>query len=281
MAFPAEITARSPLLLIGCGHMGGALLKGWLAQGLPKRNIVIADPRGKKAIERAHKVRGLRVFATLGEALKRVPAPRAAVVAVKPQAMAKVFQEAKSLPGGKTLVLSIAAGVPLRAFAKAFGKKVRAIRAMPNTPAAVGKGVAVVVANGCATIADRKLASALLGASGKVFWSGDERWLDAVTAVSGSGPAYFYAMVEALAEAGGNAGLPKAMAETLALETFLGSAALLAASGEKPETLRRRVTSKGGTTEAALKILLGKNGLKPLMTKAVAKATARGRALAR
>jgi pyrroline-5-carboxylate reductase len=277
MAFTTRISARSPLLLVGCGHMGGVLLHAWRAKGLPAGRVVVVDPRGQRAV----RDKGIRVYRDLPAALREHPHPRIAVLAVKPQAVAGVLRNASALDGRRTPILSIAAGIQLRTFTKALGPGARAMRAMPNTPAAVGKGVSVMVANLNATAADRTLATTLLAAVGKVFETRNEGLLDAVTAVSGSGPAYFYLLTEALASAGRSAGLPKAMAEALAAETFFGAAELLQASGEGPAVLRARVTSKGGTTEAALKILAGKNGVKELMKHAVKRATARGRRLAR
>ncbi|HXV74304.1 MAG TPA: pyrroline-5-carboxylate reductase, partial [Sphingomonadales bacterium] len=241
MAFFAGITARAPLLLIGCGHMGGALLRAWLRKGLPARNVVIADPH-PRGLPRQ---RGLRVFTDAADALAKHPSPRVAVVAVKPQVLTEALKAARRLDVKKTLILSITAGAHIRTIERALGKPARAVRAMPNTPAALGRGIAVMTANARANAADRKLAAALLKAGGKVIATGNEKLLDAVTAVSGSGPAYFYLMAEALAAAGVKTGLPKVMARALALETFLGAAALLEASGANPEDLRKRVTSKG------------------------------------
>lgn len=278
MAFFSEITRSKPLLLIGAGQMGGALLKGWLRAGLSTEAVIVVDPRGREEIRNSLGVDQLRVFESLA-AMGAINPPRIVVFAVKPQFMADVFDLAGHIPLQETLLLSIAAGTRIRVFEKQFGKDTAIIRAMPNTPAAVGKGISAVIGNKAASDEDISLAEGLFSCVGEVVRVTSEDALDAVTALSGSGPAYFFYMVEAIAEAGLKAGLEPEAAMKLARETFTGSAALLEASGEEAAALRQKVTSPGGTTEAALSILMADGGLKALMEKAILKAMARSKEL--
>lgn len=278
MALSPDISPRAPLLLIGAGNMGGALLKGWLAAGLEKQALVVVDHGGQEKVKTATGEAGLSAYPNLTD-VPEIPPPAVAVFAVKPQAMAGVLKDARRLPLENSLLVSVAAGTRMSALENTFGKEARVVRAMPNTPAAVGKGVSVLVGNRNAGEEDLVLAEQLMAAGGKVFRADDEDLIDAVTAVSGSGPAYFYALTEALAEAGAAAGLPDDLASELARETLIGAAALLEATGESAETLRHKVTSPKGTTEAALEVLLRKEGLSDLVKEAVLKARDRGRAL--
>jgi pyrroline-5-carboxylate reductase len=203
----------------------------------------------------------------------------ALVIAVKPQTAPEALPKLAALVHSKTLVVSIMAGRTLGFLEKCLpGAAI--VRAMPNTPAAIGRGITVAVGNNRVSPAARKLAHGLLAATGSVEWVDDEALMDAVTAVSGSGPAYVFLLAEAMAQAGASAGLPAALAERLARETVAGSGELLHRSSEPAATLRQNVTSPGGTTAAALEVLMGSDGVAPLMTRAVAAATKRGKDLA-
>ncbi len=266
-----------PLLLVGCGKMGSALLTGWLGRGAAASNIVVVEP-GRSAAEAAAAL-GASV---VGEASRVDPSfvPRVVVFAVKPQLMDAVARGFAGYSGGDTVFLSIAAGSPIALFESALGGGARVIRAMPNTPAAIGRGISVLCANAATSDADRQICGDLLSAVGEVAWANDEGMMDAVTAASGSGPAYVFLLIECLADAAVEAGLPRDLADQLAKATVEGAAELSRRSGEPAATLRKNVASPGGTTEAALKVLMAPDGLKPLMARAVAAATARSRELA-
>jgi pyrroline-5-carboxylate reductase len=271
MAF-AEVAGRG-LVLLGCGKMGSALLQGWLAGGLPPRSVWVSDPQPSAFVQGLHR-QGVRLNAGLPEA------PAVVVVAVKPQMMAAALQPVSGLGGGRTLVLSIAAGTRIAAFEAAFGPGTPVVRAMPNTPAAVGRGITAIVGNAAATAAHLALAEALLAAVGEVVRLADERQIDAVTAVSGSGPAYVFHLIEALAAAGAAEGLAPDLAMRLARATVAGAGELAHRAAETAEELRVNVTSPGGTTAAALRVLMDpETGLAPLLRRAVAAAAARGREL--
>jgi pyrroline-5-carboxylate reductase len=263
------------LLLIGCGKMGGALLKGWLERGAA-RHVVVIEPgpgadafAGKRLVER-HK---------RPEEIPLEFAPDVVVFAVKPQVMDGAVSPYKRFVG-RSLFLSIAAGKTLRYFARLLDDDAAVVRAMPNTPAAVGRGITVATANPRVTPTQRRLADTLLSAVGEVGWVDDEGLIDAVTAVSGSGPAYVFLLIECLAKAGVAAGLPADLATRLALATVAGSGELARLSHEPASKLREAVTSPGGTTRAALDVLMATDGLEPLMIKAVAAAARRSRELA-
>jgi len=263
------------LLLVGAGRMGGALLSGWLARGLAPDRIVVADPAPSpesRALIAEHGV----VIAPLDAAESPF---ETIVLAVKPQGMGPVLKGVAPLASDGTLTLSIAAGTTLGTIGAVLGPGRAMVRAMPNTPAAIGRGVSVLCPNPSVVPAQREAAEALLSAVGRVAWIEDEGLMDAVTAVSGSGPAYVFLLAECLAEAGRKAGLPPELAELLARETVAGSGALLGASNEPPATLRENVTSPGGTTAAALELLMGEEGLGPLLARAVEAAARRSREL--
>ncbi|MGB7099313.1 MAG: pyrroline-5-carboxylate reductase [Xanthobacteraceae bacterium] len=262
------------LVLVGAGKMGSALLDGWLRLGLRPANVAVIEPYPSLQIT-ALADRGVR----LNPAIRRLPSAAAVVIAVKPQVAAEVVPTAAPVIGASTLVVSIMAGRTLDFLASALKTPCALVRAMPNTPAAIGRGITVAVARG-ATERQRELADGLLAATGAVEWVEDEALMDAVTAVSGSGPAYVFLLAEALADAAIAAGLPPALAEKLARETVAGSGELLHRSGLTAATLRENVTSPGGTTAAALTVLMDRNGLVPLMKEAVAAATKRSRELA-
>lgn len=261
------------VVLVGAGKMGGALLEGWLARKLNPKRIVVIDPQPSKQIMALAK-RGVRINpkGAIGQAA-------AMVIAVKPQVAADIVPKLAAHVGPKTVVVSIMAGKTM-AFLETALPKTAIVRTMPNTPAAIGRGITVAVGNRGVTAAGRKLAHALLAASGSVEWVDDENLMDAVTAVSGSGPAYIFLLAESLARAGVAAGLPAPLAEKLARETVSGSGELLHRSPLDAATLRQNVTSPGGTTAAALSVLMAEDGLDPLMTKAVAAAAKRGKELA-
>jgi pyrroline-5-carboxylate reductase len=261
------------LVLVGAGKMGGAMLEGWLARKLPPKKVVVLDPQPSKQIKALAK-RGVRINpkGDIGTAA-------AMVLAVKPQTAPEALPPLTKLAGPKTVVVSIMAGRTLGFLEKHFPQSAL-VRAMPNTPAAIGRGITVGVGNARMNAAAKKLAHGLLAATGSVEWTPDEALMDAVTAVSGSGPAYVFLLAEAMAQAGEAAGLPRALAEKLARETVSGSGELLNQSPLPAATLRQNVTSPGGTTAAALEVLMGNDGVPPLMTRAVAAAARRGKELA-
>jgi pyrroline-5-carboxylate reductase len=265
------------LLLIGCGKMGGAMLEGWLAQGLPSGEVVIVEPNLEIGAALAR--RGMRHLPD-PEQIAADLRPAVVLLAVKPQMMEAAAGSAARFARPGTLFLSIAAGKTLGYFARHFGEDAAVVRAMPNTPAAVGRGITVAVANAEVTPAQRAIADALLSAVGEVAWIEEEELLDPVTALSGGGPAYVFLLMEVLAEAGVAAGLPEELAQRLARRTVEGAGELSRLSQESPQTLRKNVTSPAGTTLEALKILMAEDGLQPLFTRAIAAATRRSRELA-
>ena len=262
------------LVLVGAGKMGGALLEGWLRSGLDPKSAIVLEPQPAPQIS-AHASWGVRINPDKRE-LTNV---EAIVIAVKPQIAAQALPPLAPMIGAATIVVSIMAGRTIQSIGDALKHPCALVRAMPNTPAAIGRGITVAVARGANT-AQRDLAHRLLVATGTVEWIDDETLMDAVTAVSGSGPAYVFLLAEALAQAGVAAGLPPALAAKLARETVAGSGELLHRETLDAAVLRENVTSPGGTTAAALDILMGKDGLAALMTTAVAAATKRARELA-
>lgn len=262
------------ILLAGAGKMGSAMLTGWLAQGVAANKLAVIDPAPSADITKLA-AQGLRINPE-SSALSGVDA---LVLAVKPQMFADAAPQLRKHVGPETLVLSIMAGVPIAKLAQACGGKV--VRAMPNTPAAIGRGATVAVADKSVCDTQRAIADALLRATGLVEWIEDETLMDAVTAVSGSGPAYVFLLAEELARAGVAAGLPPELATRLARETVAGAGELLHRSELRSETLRKNVTSPGGTTAAALDVLMGANGFQPLLTRAVAAAAKRSKELAK
>jgi len=262
------------ILLAGAGKMGSAMLTGWLAQGVAANKLAVIDPAPSADITKLA-AQGLRINPE-SSALSGVDA---LVLAVKPQMFADAAPQLRTHVGPETLVLSIMAGVPSAKLAQACGGKV--VRAMPNTPAAIGRGATVAVADKSVGDTQRAIADALLRATGLVEWIEDETLMDAVTAVSGSGPAYVFLLAEELARAGVAAGLPPELATRLARETVAGAGELLHRSELSSETLRKNVTSPGGTTAAALDVLMGANGFQPLLTRAVAAAAKRSKELAK
>jgi pyrroline-5-carboxylate reductase len=266
---------KGSVVLAGAGKMGGAMLSGWLARGLEPRRVAVIEPHPSAEIS-ALTAKGVR----LNPSPKDVGGTIATlVVALKPQIFREAGAPLKSFTGPSTLVVSIMAGTTIASVSEICGGSV--VRAMPNTPAAIGRGITVAVAASNVTAAQREVADALLRATGSVEWVENERLMDAVTAVSGSGPAYVFLLAEELARAGVEAGLPVELATRLARETVAGSGELLHRSELAPATLRQNVTSPGGTTAAALEVLMGPDGMQSLLTRAVAAATKRSRELAK
>jgi len=262
------------VLLIGAGRMGSALLQGWLGRGV--KSIVVVEPKPSAELRRLARAKKIALSATPSEVKRK---PSVCVVAIKPQVLKGEAETLAGFAQSGALMISIAAGTSVAALTKAWGKKARIIRAMPNTPGAIGHGITGLFAAKTATAADRSHAVALLAALGETLWLKSEDLIDAVTAVSGSGPAYLFLMAEALTEAGMAEGLSKAEAEKLARATVSGAGALLAADKSPAAALRQAVTSPGGTTEAALKVLMADDGLAALVKRAVHAARKRAEAL--
>jgi len=264
-----DINARG-LVMLGCGKMGTAMLKGWLAASLEPSAVHVIDPHPSADLSDI----GVNINAELPEN------PAVALVAVKPQMMEAALPQLASFGGGGTLIISVAAGTPIATFERVLGSGTRVIRAMPNTPAAIGKGITAIVGNARAREADADLAEALLSAIGQVVRLSDEDQIDAVTGVSGSGPAYVFYMIDALAAAARAEGLPDAIAMQLAKATVAGAGALAEDASETPEQLRINVTSPNGTTQAGLEVLMDETGgLAPLIRRTVAAAAGRSREL--
>ena len=252
--------------------MGRAMLDGWLDRGLAAEDIVVVEPLGLPSPPQPD-------LTLVSECRQVSPEfrPDVVILAVKPQVMAEVLPP--YVTHRSAVFLSIAAGKPIAFFQKILGADAAIVRAMPNTPAAVRRGITVAVATGAVNQGQRQVCAELLAAVGEIAWVEDEALMDAVTAVSGSGPAYVFLLAEVLAAAGVAAGLPEALALRLARATVSGAGALLDQSTASPTVLRQDVTSPGGTTFAALQVLMGEDGLLPLMTRAVAAASARSTAL--
>jgi pyrroline-5-carboxylate reductase len=265
---------QNTIVLAGAGKMGSAMLAGWLARGLDVRRVAVIEPQPSDDIK-ALATKGVR----LNPSPKELGAVATLVVALKPQSFRDAGAMLKSFIAPTTLVVSIMAGATIASIGEVCGGSV--VRAMPNTPAAIGRGITVAVAAQNVSAAQRAVADALLRAIGSVEWIEDESLMDAVTAVSGSGPAYIFLLAEELARAGIAAGLPAELATKLARETVAGSGELLHRSELASSTLRQNVTSPGGTTAAALEVLMGPDGMQQLMTRAVIAATKRSRELAK
>ncbi|MCC6982789.1 MAG: pyrroline-5-carboxylate reductase [Bauldia sp.] len=272
-SFPT-ITPARPLVLVGAGKMGAALLAGWLRRGLDPKAVIVVDPAPPEDSRAILREAGIVSQATVPAAASSV-----LVVAVKPQVVREALHEQKGVVGPGTIVLSIVAGTKIATLARGLATE-RVVRSMPNTPAQVGRGVTVAVAGAAVTAADRALVGELLNAVGSVGWIDDETLMDAVTAVSGSGPAYVFLLAETLAQAAVAAGLPPKLATQLARDTVAGAGELLQQSDLPAETLRQNVTSPNGTTAAALAVLMAEPGLRSLMTKAVEAARKRSQELA-
>jgi len=273
------ITPQSPLLVMGCGKMGGALLQGCLKAGLPAEAVMVVDPNRDGACAMLPMLKNAQIAARLSDLPKGLN-PAFVLLAVKPQMMDQAAADLAELKQGDRLFLSIAAGKTIGYFERHLGGDMAIVRAMPNTPAAIGAGMTVACPNRHVNEAQKAICHDLLTAAGDVEWITEEQLMDAVTAVSGSGPAYVFGMVEALAGAGEQVGLSPELASRLARATICGAGDLLKQSDEDAGQLRMNVTSPGGTTEAALNILMGENGLGKLMMEAVRAAYQRSKDLA-
>jgi pyrroline-5-carboxylate reductase len=264
------------IVLVGCGQMGSAMLRGWLAAKAAERYAVVEPVGVPSALAPVPEI------AWHGDAaeLPGAPAPDAVVFAVKPQVFDAVVPAYRRFAGPGTVFMSIAAGKTIAGMTRHLGAEAAIVRVMPNTPAAIGRAISVACANPRVGAAQRRLCEGLLAAIGESAWIEDEGLMDAVTAVSGSGPAYVFLLIEALAAAGARAGLPAELALRLAKATVAGAGELALRAGEPPARLRENVTSPGGTTRAALDILMGGEGLPELIDRAVAAATRRSRELA-
>lgn len=269
------LTSDRPLLLVGCGNMGVALLKGWIAGGVSPDAIRIIEPSGS--------ARPVEAGADPRLVFTQVPTdgvkPRAIILAVKPQMMATVLPTLLPLIAEDTLVISIAAGTTFRRLGALTNGHKRLIRAMPNTPAAIGRGATVAVALPDVSTDERALTLNLLSAVGNAYEVEDEALIDLVTALSGSGPAYVFYMIESMAAAGAKLGLPPALALALARDTVAGAGELAQRSQDDPSTLRTQVTSPNGTTAAGLSVLMNEQGLAPLIEATLTAAANRSREL--
>ncbi|MEP2920818.1 MAG: pyrroline-5-carboxylate reductase [Sulfitobacter sp.] len=264
--------AAQGLVLLGCGKMGSAMLEGWLARGLPAASVWVRDPYPSEWLQAT----GVQINTDL-------PAtPAIVLVAVKPQMMAEALPVLRNMGNSDTVFVSVAAGTPISFFETTLGAQTPVVRAMPNTPAAISQGITAIVANDHAGARGLDEAESLLSAVGEVVRLSEEARIDAVTGVSGSGPAYVFHMIETLADAGVAEGLPADMAMQLARATVAGAGALAMVADEDPTQLRINVTSPNGTTQAALEVLMDEqDGMPALMRRAVAAAAARSRELAR
>ena len=271
-----KIGLSDSILLVGCGKMGGALLAGWLDQGVPTDQILVVEP----SIDTERSDIPDRIF-VLPDAADIADdfEPAVVIFAVKPQVMGEVVPLYDRFTAAGTVFMSIAAGTPIQFFEDTLGVGAGVVRVMPNTPAAVRRGMSVLYANVHADQVQRNLCAELMAAVGDTAWLKDEGLMDAVTAVSGSGPAYVFHLIECLAQAAEDVGLAPNLASRLALQTVSGSGELARLSDDEAAQLRINVTSPGGTTQAALEVLMGDDGLQPLMTAAVRAAEIRGREL--
>ncbi|NOD84157.1 pyrroline-5-carboxylate reductase [Ruegeria sp. HKCCD6119] len=264
--------AEQGLVLLGCGKMGSAMLAGWLEHGLPPASVWVIDPHPSDWL----KAQGVNINTPLPEA------PAVVLVAVKPQMMGEALPAIQALGGGSTLFVSVAAGTSIATFESVLGSDTPIIRAMPNTPAAIRQGITALIGNSHASAEDLALAENLLSAVGETVRLEDETQMDAVTGLSGSGPAYVFHLIETLAKAGEAQGLPHDLAMKLAKSTVAGAGALAMAADEDPSQLRINVTSPNGTTQAALEVLMHEErGFPDLLHRAVKAATDRSKELSR
>ncbi|MCG6857814.1 MAG: pyrroline-5-carboxylate reductase [Salaquimonas sp.] len=268
------------LALVGAGNMGGAMLGGWLAEGLAPERITVVDPSPPPAMAELISQTSIR---HAGEAIADF-APDVMVLAVKPQIMGAVLPTIAPMMGSQTVAVSVAAGTTIAALEAGLGggtggEAPAVVRAMPNTPALVRRGITAACPNRFVTARQREIVDGLLRAVGKVAWVEDEGLIDAVTAVSGSGPAYVFHLAECMAQAGVAAGLPAELAMELARETVSGAGELMVRSSETPAKLRENVTSPNGTTAAALSVLMGEDAMAKLIARAIAAAKMRSEEL--
>ncbi len=271
-----SLALHGTLVLVGAGKMGGAMLEGWLKSGADPRKIAVLDPfasEAMKALLAKHQV-------SLNPAIASIRDAEVVLIAVKPQMTEEVLPTVAELGSSKPLILSIVAGKTIASFEHHFGKSAAVIRTIPNTPAAIGRGITAMVANSNTSARQLQLATGLLSAIGEVVTVEREELIDCATAVSGSGPAYVFYMTECLARAGEKIGLPPALAMQLARATVAGAGELMRVTGIEAATLRQNVTSPKGTTYAALQVLMAEDGMAPLLEKAVKAAADRSRELA-
>ncbi len=262
------------VVLVGAGNMGGAMLKGWIANGMNPENVKVIDPSPSG---------DMRSFLSKSkiwhsETSKNIAPPDVLVLAIKPQMMGKVLRDLNGLVDENTVVVSVAAGTTLETISSAFGE-ISAIRIMPNTPSLVLRGMSVGCSNTRVTDQQTKNVDLLMKAIGRIEWVEDEHLINAVTALSGSGPAYVFHLAECMANAGEKAGLPSELAMTLAIETVAGAGELLRKSEDEPAILRHNVTSPNGTTAAALEVLMEDSGMCQLLDRAVLAAKKRSEEL--
>jgi pyrroline-5-carboxylate reductase len=262
------------IILAGAGRMGGALLKGWMRRGIGP--LLVIEPKPSPWLRKLANSGSIALHEAPAEVSRRA---RACIVALKPQVLATEATAFREIAQSGTLMISIAVGINTRAMRKAWGRNARIVRAMPNTPGAIGRGISALYAPANINPADRRLAQNLLAALGETLWVDRESLIDSVTAVSGSGPAYVFLLVEVLAEAARAQGIPQSAADKLARATVAGAGALLEADDRDAADLRKDVTSPGGTTEAALRVLLAADGLRPLIARAVRAARQRAEEL--
>jgi pyrroline-5-carboxylate reductase len=267
---------RGALVLVGTGKMGGAMLEGWLREGVPADMIIAIDPSPPEEVRSLIARHGIRH----NPELVSITNAEVIVIAVKPQILENVLAPLAALNASSPLIVSVVAGKKIAVFERFFGSGAAIIRTIPNTPASIGRGITAMIGNARVSGGQRQLAMKLLAAVGEVVEVRHEDEIDAVTALSGSGPAYVFYLTECLAAAGERAGLDPSLAMKLARATVSGAGELLRASGLPAATLRQNVTSPNGTTFAALQVLMSDKGLLPLMTNAVAAATRRSRELA-
>lgn len=259
------------IFLVGAGRMGGALLRGWLASGFEGAHLAVKEPHPSQEIA--------ALMADEGVAEAPGRSPDILVLAVKPQVLTEALAEVASAIGPGTAVLTIAAGRSIASIARLLPPQTAIVRAMPNLPAEIGRGITALCANSSATSGQRDLCEGLMRAVGEVAWVDREDFMDAITALSGSGPAYVFYLTECLAKAGREAGLPESLATRLARATVAGAGALLARSELDPAELRRNVTSPGGTTAAGLAVLMREPGFEAILVETVAAAARRSQEL--
>lgn len=270
-----SLALKGSLVLVGAGKMGGAMLEGWLKKGADPARVIAIDPTPPPEVQALLKRHGIRQNVPASE----ITDAEVVIIAVKPQVMEDVLPSIASVGRSKPLILSVAAGKTIASLEKHFGSSAAVIRCMPNTPAAISRGITGMVANPNVSEAQLKLGQSLLEAAGEVITVKDEGLIDVVTAVSGSGPAYVFYLTECLAAAGVKAGLPEDLAMQLARATVAGAGELMRVTGIEAATLRQNVTSPKGTTYAALQVLMAPDGMQPLLDKAVAAAAQRSREL--
>ena len=267
------------ILLVGCGSMGGALLRGWFARGLNPVDIMIVEPAGRQMVAATAEHPALVVLS----GANKIPTdftPDVVVFAVKPQVAHDVIPLYAPMAESGTVFLSIIAGLPIKKMQSLLGYNAAIVRAMPNTPASIGQGISVLCPGTKVGSAERRVCQVLMAAAGQTAWIEDESDMDAVTALSGSGPAYIFLLTETLTIAGVRAGLSPALAGQLASATVSGAGALLAHSDKSPTELREIVASPGGTTAAALDVLMHDQGMQDLMNRTIDAAARRSKELA-